>query len=187
MLMTNLVMTPNEPAFGRNSNSNRRGAISMTKLTRSLVAAVAASAVWVLVAIGGGAVGAASTGRPDRGVLYVAITHTVGSTNYLAGNASDKLFGSGAATYKAQLHGVTPGTFKVTGPITVFVKNGSLAGKTSATAIVNSNGTVTFTTGKLNLPKGAGGQNGHSFVGTFTGTGKAATGPYVFHYKGTYK
>ena len=36
---------------------------------------------------------------PDHGVLYAAVTHTKGSTEYLAGNSSDKVLGSGAVTY----------------------------------------------------------------------------------------
>jgi len=161
----------------------------MTKLTRSLVAAVGALAALALISVGATAIGATSKGRPDSGVLYVAITHTVGSTEYLAGDATDKIHGSGAVTYTATVGtGSKPGTLKVTvNPVTAFFKDGSLSGKGSATLIVSNNGTVTFTNGKINETHGAGGEKGHSFVATFTGTGKSATGPFVFDFKGTYK
>ncbi len=71
-------------------------------------------------------------------------------------------------------------------PVTIFTKTGALSGTGTATEIVNSNGTATFTS-KLRLTKGSGGQKGHSFVGTFTGTAASPTGPYTFHDKGTYK
>jgi hypothetical protein len=48
-------------------------------------------------------------------------------------------------------------------------------------------GDATVSSGKVSLTKGTGGQKRHSFVGTFTGTGNAVSGVYVFNYKATYK
>jgi hypothetical protein len=161
----------------------------MFKPARRLMVGAGLIGTSALVALAPATVGAKTTGRPDSGVLYVAITHTVGSTNYLAGNAADKILGSSAVLYTAKVGtGSTPGTFKVTAnPVTVFTKTGSLSGTGSATLIVNTDGTVTFTDGKLTLAKGADGQKGHRFVGTFMGSGKSATGPFVYDYKGIYR
>jgi hypothetical protein len=48
-------------------------------------------------------------------------------------------------------------------------------------------GDVTVSKGTSSLTHGTGGETGHSFKITFTGTGSITTGSYVFHYKGTYK
>jgi hypothetical protein len=142
-----------------------------------------------LVAFGASSVGAAPSGKHDSGVVYAALTHTVGSTDYIAGNSTDKLFGSGAVTYTTKVGiGSKPGTLKVTvKPVTTFYKNGALSGTATATLVTNSDLTVTITGGKLNETKGTGAEKGHRFIATFTGTGKSVTGPFVFHYKGTYK
>jgi hypothetical protein len=71
--------------------------------------------------------------------------------------------------------------------VIVFTRRGSLVGKTTATATVNKDGTVTFTKGTINAGKGQGAEAGHTFKGTFTGSGKSLTGPFVFHYTGTYR
>jgi len=160
----------------------------MSKLPRRLVAVTGTGAVCALVAIGGTALGAPNAGKHDSGTVNAAITHTVGPTEYIAGNSSDKLLGSGAVTYTAKVGtGATPGTLAVTANVTLFTKTGSLSGKATATLTTNKDGSVTFSNGKINLNKGAGLQKGHSFKGTFTGTGTSATGPYTFHDSGTYK
>jgi hypothetical protein len=160
----------------------------MFKPTRWLAGALVAALA--LAAFGAGVVGAKPkpSGKPDSGVLYSAITHTVGKTEYIAGNATDKLFGSGAATYNATVGtGSKPGTLSVTAKVIVFYKNGSLSGTATATITTNTDGTVTFSKGKINLTKGGGAEKGHSLAATFTGSGKAILGPFVFNYKGTYK
>lgn len=161
----------------------------MFKPTR-WVAGVLAGAL-VLSALSAGVVSASTAkpkGKKDSGTLYAAITHTVGGTEYIAGNISDKVLGQGAATFTATVGtGSTPGTIAVHGKVTAFFKNGSLSGTGSATLTTSASGPVTFTGGKLTLKTGAGLEKGHSFVVTFTGTGGGVTGPYVFHYTGTYK
>ena len=146
------------------------------------LAAVAISAVSVA------SVGATGAGRADSGVAYVAVTHSVGSTLYAAGNSTDSALGSGAVTYLIKAGtGSKPGTIKITAPrVTVFGASGSVYGTSVGTETTNSDGTVSLK-GTLTLNHGTGGQKGHSFIGTFTGTGKTATGPFVFHTKGHYK
>ena len=141
-----------------------------------------------LTVIGVATVGAKSGGRPDSGTTYVAVTHQVGSTYYAAGNSSDKVLRTGAVTYTISAGtGAKPGTIKITSKrVVVFGSTGSLFGTSSGTETTSSSGAVTLT-GTLNLTHGTGGQKGHSFIGTFTGTGKTALGPFVFHTKGTYR
>jgi hypothetical protein len=160
----------------------------MSKLPRRLVAVTGTGAVCALVAIGGTALGAPNAGKHDSGTVYAAITHTANGIEYIAGNASDKLLGSGAIAYTAKVGtGATPGTLKVTANVTLFTKTGSLSGKATATATTASDNSVTFTNGKITLNKGAGLQKGHSFKGTFTGSAKSILGPFTFHDSGTYK
>jgi hypothetical protein len=157
----------------------------MSKSTRWFAIAVVAAA---LVAFSAGVVGAKPSGRPDSGTLYSAITHISGKTEFIAGNATDKLLGPGAATYTATVGlGSKPGTYSVNAKVITFFKSGSLSGKATAMLTSNPDHTVTFTNGKIKLTNGAGAQKGHTFTATFTGTGTTLTGPYVFHYKGTYK
>jgi hypothetical protein len=83
--------------------------------------------------------------------------------------------------------GAKPGTLKAKGTVDLFTKNGELSGTDTVDLVTNADGTVTFSNGKASLTKGSGLEKGHSFIGTFTGTGKTITGPYVFHTKGTYR
>lgn len=151
------------------------------------IAAAALLAVAGLT-VGVATVGAKSSGRADTGTAYVAVTHSVGSNYFAAGNSSDKLLGNGAVTYTILAGtGAKPGTIKITAPkVIVYGSTGAVSGTASGTETTLTSGSVTLN-GKLNLTHGTGGQKGHSFVGTFTGTGKTALGPFVFHTKGTYK
>ena len=153
-----------------------------SKLTVAGLAALVVSAVSVAT------VGATSAGKVDSGTAYVAVTHSVGSTLYAAGNTTDKLLGSGAVTYMIKAGtGTTPGTIKITATrVTVFTATGTVYGTSVGTETTNSDGTVSLQ-GTLTLNHGTGAQKGHSFLGTFTGTGKTASGPFVFHTKGHYK
>jgi hypothetical protein len=160
----------------------------MSLLTRSSrTAAAALAAALGLTVVGVATVGAKSAGKPDTGTAWVAVTRTVGSTLYLAGNTTDKVLGKGAVTYKVKAGtGTKPGTIKTSGTITVFTTTGSLSGSVQGTVTTTSSRSVTET-GKLDLSHGSGGQTGHTYVGTYTGTGASATGPFVFHTKATYK
>lgn len=163
----------------------------MTRRTRRSVGSVAGLvAASALIAASAATVGAETSGRATSGTAYVAITHVVGSVQYAAGNARDKILGTGAITYTIKLGtGSQPGTIKVIAkPVTIFTKTGTLSGTATATATVAAGtGVVTFSDGKLNLSNGTGGQKGHSLRGTFTGIGKSATGPFVFRDKGIYR
>ncbi|MGI8507280.1 MAG: hypothetical protein ACR2MK_10865 [Solirubrobacteraceae bacterium] len=160
----------------------------MTRQTRSLTAAASLLAACAIIAVGAGAVGAKGKGRADSGTTYAAITHIVGKTQIAAGNTTDKVLGKGAVTFALTLGtGSKPGTIVAKGTVVVYTSTGSLSGSDSVDITPTSTGELVFTNGKLNLSKGSGGQKGHSFVGTFTGTGKTASGPFVFHEKGTYR
>lgn len=124
--------------------------------------------------------GAAPWGRAE--------THTSGGVEYIAGDGTDKLFGATAVTYKLNVSANPAGTYKVTSKrVVLYTATGELSGTGSATLIVGAKGSATITDGKINLTKGTGALKGHSLVGTFTGSGNAVSGTYVFHYKGTYK
>ena len=161
----------------------------MSVLKRSWRVPAAATLVAVaLSATGVATVGAKSSGRADTGTAYVAVTHQVGKVYVAAGATTDKVLGSGAVVYDISAStGTTSGTLKITSKkVTEFSSTGSLSGTAAGTEVIGSGGAVTVK-GTLKLAHGAGGQAGHSFVGTFTGTGKSATGPFVFHLKGIYK
>lgn len=143
-------------------------------------------AVGALTAVATSALGAGA-GRAVRGTAFAAITHTTKSTAFAAGNTSDNVLGNGAVTYTLKIiPGLKAGTLKASGAVTTFTKTGSLSGTTSGTETIAKNGAVTFD-GKLRLTHGFGGQAGHSFLGTFTGTAKSSTGPYAFRYRGIYR
>ncbi len=159
----------------------------MSRRIRALVAGAAVLATVVTVAVSAGVGGAASGGRAAHGVAYVAVTHKVGNTYYAAGNTSTNVLGSGAVAYKINVGtGATTGTIKITANLTLFTKTGALSGSSSGTETVGASGSSTQK-GTLHLTHGSGGQRGHSLIGTFTGTGASATGPFVYHVKGTYK
>ncbi len=160
----------------------------MSMLTRRWRVAAAPLTVVLGLIIGVAAVGAKSGGRPDSGSAYVAVTHKVGSSYIAAGDTTDKILGKGAVVYSILAGtGSKPGTIKITARrVTVFTSTGSLFGGANGTEVVAKDGTVTLS-GKLNLTHGTGLQKGHSWIGTFTGTGKTALGPFVFHEKGIYR
>jgi hypothetical protein len=161
----------------------------MSKSTRWLTGAVVGAAA--LIAFSAGVVGAKPKprGKKDTGTVYANLTHTSGSTEYIAADVRDKLLGSGAATFRAKVGvGSKPGTLTATvKPVTVFFKNGSLTGTATVTFTTNPDLSVTVVGGKLVANKGAGGEKRHSLIATFTGSGKTLTGPYVFNYKGRYR
>jgi len=160
----------------------------MIKRTRSLAATAGALCALTALAVAGPAVGAASKGKADSGVSYVAITHKAGGFEYVAGNTTDKILGVGAVTYKVKIGPSTAGKYQVSAPsVVVYTSTGSLSGTASATLTIASGGTETFSNGKISLTKGAGSQAGHSLTATFTGTGNAVAGSDKFVYKGTYK
>jgi hypothetical protein len=160
----------------------------MNRLTRTLgvgavLLAICGATVFAAVA----SASASSKGKKTSGVVYAALVHTVGKTEYAAGLVSDKVLGKGAVEFALTVgEGTKAGSLKGKGSVTVFTSTGQLQGTDSVTINTTSAG-VTFTGGKLDLTKGQGLQKGHSFVGTFTGTAKSIAGPYTFNDKGTYK
>ncbi len=159
----------------------------MNRLIRP-AAIAAAAATCVAGATIAATAGAASKGKSTSGVVYAGLTHTVGKTEFAAGNVSDKVLGAGAVTFELSLSsGGSGGGIAGKGAVQVFTKTGELTGTDSVTLTTSSSGAVTFTNGKLDLTKGYGLEKGHSFVGTFSGSGTSITGPFTFHEKGTYK
>jgi hypothetical protein len=172
---------------GVNRTPHDREDLLMFKKTRAL----SATAVVVCALLAMGATALAATGKKgkaDSGIQHVAITHSSGGFNYSAGDGTDKLLGATAVTYKLKILNSGAGTFKVTAkPVVLYTATGTLRGTGSATVTADAKGNATVTNGKLRLTKGTGAQKGHSFIGTFSGTGSVVTGAYTFHYKGTYK
>jgi hypothetical protein len=160
----------------------------MRGLTRSVATLLAVS---TLVAVGAATVGAKgkAKGKKDSATVYLAITHQAKGSLLAAGNVYDKLLGTGAVAYKAKATPTPTGAVKVSiSKVTEFTGTGSLTGKASATlTVTDSKGDATITGGKFSLTKGAGSQKGHSYTGTFKGTGNANTGLYTFQLKGAYK
>ena len=161
----------------------------MTRRTRRSVGVVSGLlAAVAAIAVGATAVGAKPAGRADSGTVYFATTYSAGGKTYAAGNAKDKLFGTGAITYAIKTTPTTTGTIKITSkPVTLYFKNGTLTGTATATLTVTSATAATITNGKLKAAHGTGGQAGHSVTDTFSGTGNPTAGTYKITYKGTYK
>lgn len=160
----------------------------MSKSTRFIGATAGLVAAVALIAIGASSVGARGSGRADSGTVYFAVTHTVGSKQYAAGNSYDKLFGTGAVTYVNIAKANPTGTITVTtNPVVLFYRNGTLTGSATSQVTFGTNGVATIRDGKLTTAKGTGGQKGHSFVATFTGTGSSTKSNYRLTYKGVYK
>jgi hypothetical protein len=157
----------------------------MFKPTRWLVGAVVGAAA--VTALGAGVVSAKPSGKKDSGVVYAAVTHTVGGTEYIAGEGTDKILGATAITFKAKVSSGAAGTIVATiKPVTLYTSAGELTGTAKVTLTINANGTVS-SKGSLTTTKGTGSLRGHSVTATVTGTGTTVAGPYVFHYSGTYK
>jgi hypothetical protein len=159
--------------------------MSMARTWRAAHAGVLAAGA--LAAVTAGAVGAKSSGVPDKGTVFFAVTHTAGGITYAAGNATDKLFGTEAVTYTIKFRPTTVGTVKVAAKATIWGKTGTLSGPATATLTVAKNGAATITNGKGTASHGTGGWTGHSVTIKFAGTGNANTGTYKITYKGTYK
>jgi hypothetical protein len=165
----------------------------MSRFTRMLcvlVTVLVASAAIAITAGGAGAWGGGKAGstppQSDTATVYTAITHSAGGFEYAAGNDNDKLFGTAAAVYKIKTGASTKTGIKLLVPyVGLYTSTGELSG--TGTAVLAVSGTTeTISKGTLDLTKGTGGQKGHTFKGTFTGTGNTKTGLYVFHVKGTY-
>jgi hypothetical protein len=161
----------------------------MTRRTRRSIGPVfGLLAAVAVIAVGAATVGAKPAGRADSGTVHFATTYSAGGKTYAAGNSTDKLFGPGAVTYAIKTMTTTTGTITITAnPVTSFYRDGTLAGKATATLTVAANGAATITNGKLTEKKGTGARKGHSFKGTFSGTGNATASTYKVTYKGTYK
>ena len=136
--------------------------------------------------------GAASkAGKPEHGTVHFALTHRVGKLNVAAGDVTDSLFGAGAVVYR--LHILPANAHQLTiriSKVTLFYSTGSATGSATATLTVTNKpkaGDSTVTHGVLKLTKGAGSHQGHTFVGTFSGTGNINSDLYTIQYKGTYK
>jgi hypothetical protein len=164
---------------------------TMSRIPRRSLVARAGLLGALVLAVTGVAGAASKTGKTEHGTVHFAITHTIGSTNVAAGDTTDSLFGAGAVVYR--LHVLTNTTGKITikvPKVTVFYSTGSATGSaTSTLTITNSphSGDATVTGGILKLTKGTGTHKGHSFAGTFSGTGNITSGLYTINYKGTYK
>jgi hypothetical protein len=141
--------------------------------------------VLALAAIASTAV-AAGGGKSDSGTAWLSVTHTEGGLLIVAGDIKSKLLGRGAIVYRVKASPGAPGSVKVTSDsVTLFTKNGSLAGTGSGTQTQDAAGNVTVTDGKISLTKGTGKLKGHSLTGTFSGPFK--DGVYTFTYKAKYK
>ncbi len=159
-----------------------RGLMTARRAAAGALAAVAVGAV------GASAVGAKSAGKADKGTVEIGETSLKGKIHYEAGSFTDKLFGHGAVTFTTTI------TIKAGGVVhfdskslTLWTPTGSLSGHVSADIHAKSATSATVTNGKLNLTKGTGAHKGHSFVGTFTGSGNPTSTEYTFSFKATYK
>jgi hypothetical protein len=146
----------------------------------------------VLVLVMSSVAGAASKpGKAAHGTVHFALTHTVGQTNVAAGDTTDSLFGQGAVVYRLHVLASRSGKLTIKIPkVTVFYSTGTETGSATSTLTITNRpktGDATVTGGVLKLTKGTGTYKGHSFTGTFTGSGSIVSGLYTINYKGTYK
>ena len=147
-------------------------------------------AVTAVIAGATSAVGATTAGRADRGTVYFAPTHQVGSLGYYAGDSSDKITGPGAIVYQLKVLATTkPGTLNVdVKKVTAYSATGSLIGTATAKlTILDSKGNATLSDGVVKFTRGTGGQAGHTLTAKFAGKGNVNIGAYKLNYTGTYK
>jgi hypothetical protein len=166
--------------------------MSLIRRWRAATAAVVATSV-VIVA-GAAAVGAKPNpggGKSTSGTVYIASTPRPSSLVYAAGNVVDKVLGEDAITFTIKPIGNAAGTITAKAQkVTLWTRKGSISGTGSALLTITNHpkvGDVTVSKGTASLTNGTGGETGHSFKITFTGTGSLTTGSYTFHYKGKYK
>ena len=161
----------------------------MSRRTR-LLSAITVIAIAALALVGGASVFAKTKkakAKKTTSVTYSATVKQAGGFDYTAGMGKDKVLGSFAITYKNKIV-PSNGSIKVTAkPVTLYTKTGSLTGTASTTLTIGTGGAATASNGKLKLTKGAGSLKGHSYVGTFTGTGNVTTSDFTFTTKATYK
>ena len=154
---------------------------------RSTLAAVALIAALALAA---SAVTAKTKGKSEHGTVHFAITHSVGKVNISAGDVTDSLFGSGAAVFHLHVLPNSSGSLTITiQNVTLFYSTGSASGTATATLNITNkpqSGDATVTGGVIKLTKGFGTHKGHTFTGTFSGSGSVSGGTYTIKYKGTY-
>ena len=158
----------------------------MTGRNRAAAAAVAGLVTCGLLVV---SAAASTTGRADRATIYAANTHLVGGYVYSAGQGRDALLGQVAVTYKikARPSGST-GTFNLKAKrVVLYTAGGSLTGTATATLTAAANGAETISNGKFWLKNGTGSLRGHSYKGTFTGTGNATTNMIIEHVTGSLK
>lgn len=97
----------------------------------------------------------------------------------------------GAVVYRLHVLATTTGKITINIPkVTVFYSTGEGTGTATATLTVTNTpkaGDATVTGGVLKLTKGTGTHKGHSFKGTFSGSGNISSDSYTINYKGTYK
>lgn len=159
----------------------------MGRFTRAIAAVVASA---IVLAAAGSALGAGSgKGRKSTGTVYLATTHLGKGFVWAAGNTFDKVLGNGAVSYKVKVSaGSGAGTFQFSvRRAHVFTATGSFVGKVTATQTIDKNGNATISNGRFSFTKGFGSLKGHSYKGTFTGSGSAVTGRYTIQTKGIYK
>jgi hypothetical protein len=163
----------------------------MSRFSRRRLAATV-GVLGALAFAGSSVAGAASkAGKAEHGTVYFALTHTVGNTNFAAGDATDSLFGPSAVVYQLHILTTTTGKISIKIPkVMVFYSTGSATGSATATLTVTNTpkaGDATVTDGILKLTKGVGAQQGHTFAGTFSGQGNITSDSYTIRYKGIYK
>jgi hypothetical protein len=163
----------------------------MSRFTRRSVA-TGVGLLGALALVMSSAAGAASkAGKPEHGTVHFALTHTVGKVNVAAGDTTDSLFGTGAVVYRLHVLTTTKGTIQIKIPkVTVFYSDGSATGTSTSTLTITNKpktGDATVTNGVLKLTSGTGAHKGHTFIGTYTGSGNVTNDLYTINYKGTYK
>lgn len=157
----------------------------MSRLLRPVALIAGACA---LLALSATAFGAKPKGRADTATAWAAITHVVKGIEIADGDYADKILGHGVVEYRLKvIPAGSTGTFKVTSkPVVLYTATGSLSGSATATVVIVGT-KETISKGKLSLTKGTGSLKGHSFTGTFTGTGDLVANQLVFHDKGIYR
>jgi hypothetical protein len=150
-------------------------------MTRRLLTTLASALLAAAVVVGGSAIAANKAKTKTYKVQGVSHAHTVGDGSKLAGTINDKYLGAGAVVYNNAAAG--PG---VTIPFTVFGKNGSYKGTSTADVGPGGPGLV-ISNCTLKFKGGTGAYKGATGTGTCDGTGDASTGNFTVNYAGSVK
>lgn len=114
------------------------------------------------------------------GTIHAAVVQVVNGGATLAGSIADTHIGKSAIVYRAVRLGVG-----ATATFTAYAAGGSFSGTAVYDNVMNPDGSITTSNGKLTITKGTGAYKGAKGKGTFSGGSKS--GFVTLTYRGSFR